>query len=97
MRYGLSGASVVTFGNNIFISGGVGAGGILKAVRRILVFDHKANLWYMGPPMKEVSKLIIFQKYKRFMLDEMINQNSFNICHIYEIPKSKTQIQNKKS
>jgi len=33
MRYGLSGASVVTFGNNIFISGGVGAGGILKAVR----------------------------------------------------------------
>ena len=56
MRYGLSGASVVTFGNNIFISGGVGAGGILKAVRRILVFDHKANLWYMGPPMKEVNK-----------------------------------------
>ena len=55
MRYGLSGASVVTFGNNIFISGGVGAGGILKAVRRILVFDHKANLWYMGPPMKEVT------------------------------------------
>ena len=73
MRYGLSGASVVTFGNNIFISGGVGAGGILKAVRRILVFDHKANLWYMGPPMKEVIINIFFKFNYLEILEEKKN------------------------
>ena len=55
MRYGLSGAGLTTYNDKIFITGGVGAGGILKAVKRTLVYDHKSNQWYLGPPMNEVS------------------------------------------
>jgi hypothetical protein len=56
MRYGLSGASLASFGDKIFIAGGVGAGGVLKAVNRLLVYDIRCNEWNEGPPMKYVSK-----------------------------------------
>ena len=55
MRYGLSGASLATFGDKILISGGVGVGGILKAVKRLLVYDIRTNEWLKGPSMNQVS------------------------------------------
>ena len=54
MRYGLSGASLATFGDKILISGGVGVGGILKAVKRLLVYDIRTNEWQKGPSMNQV-------------------------------------------
>ena len=63
MRYGLSGASLATFGDKILISGGVGVGGILKAVKRLLVYDIRTNEWLKGPSMNQVS--FFFVKNKR--------------------------------
>ena len=54
MRYGLSGASLATYGNKIILAGGVGAGGVLKAVNRILVYDISTNEWNEGPSMSQV-------------------------------------------
>ena len=54
MRYGLSGASLATIGDKILISGGVGVGGILKAVKRLLVYDIRTNEWLKGPSMNHV-------------------------------------------
>ena len=36
------------------ISGGVGVGGILKAVKRLLVYDIQTNEWQKGPSMNHV-------------------------------------------
>ena len=54
MRYGLSGASLATYGCKILLAGGVGAGGVLKAVNRLLVYDISTNEWSEGPPMSHV-------------------------------------------
>ena len=54
MRYGLSGASLATYGCKILLAGGVGAGGVLKAVNRLLVYDISTNEWSEGPPMLHV-------------------------------------------
>lgn len=42
MRYGLSGAAMVTHRDNILITGGVGKGGVLKAVERFLIFNVRS-------------------------------------------------------
>ena len=55
LRYGLSGASLASFGDKLFIAGGVGAGGILKAVKRLLAYDIRTNEWMRGPNMNFVS------------------------------------------
>ena len=60
MRYGLSGASLTTYGDKIMITGGVGAGGILKAVKNLLVYDIRTNEWQKGPSMNQVKFLITF-------------------------------------
>ena len=54
MRYGLSGASLVTYGSKILLAGGVGAGGVLKAVNRLLIYDISTNEWSEGPSMLNV-------------------------------------------
>ena len=56
MRYGLSGASVAVYKGKILVAGGVGAGGILKAVKRLLVYDIDTNEWQVGPPMNFARK-----------------------------------------
>ena len=61
MRYGLSGASLDTYGSKILISGGVGAGGVLKAVNRLLVYDISTNEWSEGPSMIQVMKIALVQ------------------------------------
>ena len=62
MRYGLSGASLTTFGDKILITGGVGVGGILKAVKRLLVYDIRTNEWQKGPPMNFVRSISLYWK-----------------------------------
>lgn len=56
IRYGLSGASLAVHNNCIFVTGGVGPRGILKAVKRLLVFDILANEWKVGPSMNHARK-----------------------------------------
>ena len=75
MRYGLSGASLATFGDKILISGGVGVGGILKAVKRLLVYDIRTNEWQKGPSMNQVS--FSFVKNKRIKKEN--SKDSFKI------------------
>ena len=65
MRYGLSGASLATYGCKILLAGGVGAGGVLKAVNRLLVYDISTNEWSEGPPMSHV--IIEFVNLLRFV------------------------------
>ena len=64
MRYGLSGASLATYGCKILLAGGVRAGGVLKAVNRLLVYDISTNEWSEGPPMSHV--IIEFVNLLRF-------------------------------
>ena len=51
MRYGLSGAGLSSYGDTLLITGGVGRGGILKALNRFLTFNVRTNVWSEGPPM----------------------------------------------
>ncbi|CAB4066885.1 KLHL23 [Lepeophtheirus salmonis] len=51
MRYGLCGASLTTSGNKIYITGGVGSGGIMKPLKRLLIYDLVCNTWSNGPDM----------------------------------------------
>ena len=67
MRYGLSGASLATFGDKILISGGVGVGGILKAVKRLLVYDIRTNEWLKGPSMNQVSFFFVKNKHSKIL------------------------------
>ena len=46
MRYGLSGAAMVTYKDNILITGGVGKGGVLKAVERFIVFNVRHGCFF---------------------------------------------------
>ena len=52
MRYGLSGAGVAVYGDSLLLTGGVGkSGGILKAVKRFLIYNLRTNTWSEGPEM----------------------------------------------
>ena len=82
MRYGLSGASLATYGDKILISGGVGVGGILKAVKRLLVYDIRTNEWLKGPSMNQVSFFFAKNKHikKKFTKFFKIGQKMPWIC-----------------
>eukprot|EP00092_Neocalanus_flemingeri_P010433 GFUD01011244.1.p1 GENE.GFUD01011244.1~~GFUD01011244.1.p1 ORF type:complete len:568 (+),score=126.56 GFUD01011244.1:211-1704(+) len=56
MRYGLSGAGLSSLGDTLLVTGGVGRGGILKAVTRFLTFNVRTNIWSEGPPMISARK-----------------------------------------
>ena len=44
-RYGLSGAGLATHGDLVIVTGGVGKGGILKGLRRTLIYNVRTNAW----------------------------------------------------
>ena len=56
MRYGLSGAGLSSLGDTLLVTGGVGRGGILKALSRFLTFNVRTNVWSEGPPMIDARK-----------------------------------------
>ena len=56
MRYGLSGAGLVSLGDTLLLTGGVGRKGILKAINRFSTFNVRTNVWSEGPPMLEARK-----------------------------------------
>ena len=56
MRYGLSGAGLVSQGDTLLVTGGVGRKGILKAIPRFTTFNVRTNVWSEGPPMLEARK-----------------------------------------
>ena len=105
MRYGLSGASLATFGDKILISGGVGVGGILKAVKRLLVYDIRTNEWQKGPSMNQVMfrsshfSFLVFGHFWRRSLhlhclhfarqDGQDEKNGKKITKVTKIPKTK--------
>lgn len=43
MRYGLSGAGLATYGDLLLVTGGVGRGGVLKALNRFLIYNVRTN------------------------------------------------------
>lgn len=51
MRYGLSGAGLATYGDRVVVTGGVGKGGILKGLKRVLIYNARTNRWSEGPEM----------------------------------------------
>ena len=56
MRYGLSGAGLVSMGDTLLVTGGVGRQGILKAVNRFTTFNIRTNVWSEGPGMLDARK-----------------------------------------
>ena len=56
MRYGLSGAGLVSMGDTLLVTGGVGRQGILKAINRFTTFNIRTNVWSEGPPMMDARK-----------------------------------------
>ena len=56
MRYGLSGAGLISLGERLLLTGGVGRKGILKAINRFTTFNVRTNVWSEGPPMLEARK-----------------------------------------
>ena len=56
MRYGLSGAGLVSLGDTLLVTGGVGRKGILKAVNRFITFNIRTNVWSEGPGMIDARK-----------------------------------------
>ena len=40
MRYGLSGAGLVSLGDTLLLTGGVGRAGILKAINRFIIISN---------------------------------------------------------
>ena len=56
MRYGLSGAGLVSMGDTLLVTGGVGRQGILKAINRFTTFNVRTNVWSEGPPMMDARK-----------------------------------------
>ena len=52
----MSGAGLASAGDSLLITGGVGRGGILKAVNRLLTFNVRTNQWSEGPAMQDARK-----------------------------------------
>ena len=57
MRYGFGGAGFAARGDIIAVTGGVGRAGVLKATKRFLVYDVRANVWLNDlPELNEARK-----------------------------------------
>ena len=52
----MSGASLASYGDTLLITGGVGKGGVLKALDRFLTYNVRTNQWSEGPAMSQCRK-----------------------------------------